>query len=97
MRKAKAPGESPPALGSARAVRELLAGFNTSGDGGPGRSGTEVLHGPGMVVELPSGLETINQALATVYDEDIALPVLMKLCREQALTMVDIESGRTFG
>jgi hypothetical protein len=98
-------------LGSARAVKDGLAQFNTSGDGAPaGSMGTEMLHGPGMVVELPaapggpgggggrgSSAPEINQALVNVTDEDIAWPVLSRACRTLGWAMMDVESGRVFG
>ena len=96
MKPAKSPGASPTPLGSLRALREAFAPYNTAPDGSPSSSGTELLHGPGLVVEIPTGLPEINQAMLTVTDDDIAWPVLSRACRLQGWTLVDIESGRTF-
>ena len=85
-------------LGNAQAVREMLAPFNTAPDGGPRKSiGTELLHGPGMVVELPTTAPEIMQAMVTVTDDDIAWPVLSKLCKVLKWKMIDLESGQSFG
>jgi len=86
------------ALGPLREVRSGLARFNTSGDGtGAETSGLERLHGPGMVVEVPTSLDPVNQAIATLNDEDYAFPVLLKLCRVLGWKMMDMETGRVFG
>ncbi len=98
-------------LGSLREVRAALGQCNISPDGsGPHgygeRLGTGVLHGPGMVMEIPLSEEPtsnrgagpeISQVLVSVTDEDFAFPVLMKLCKLNAWKMMDPESGRTFG
>jgi hypothetical protein len=90
-------GESPP-LGSLREVLETLSRFNTAPDGGA-RNGapTAILHGPGMVIELPTAVEEIRQALVTLLDEDMAWPVLTRLCQTLSWRMMDPESGRSFG
>lgn len=84
-------------LGALREVRAVLAGFNTSGDGTPTDSGIEKLHGPGMVVELPTANDPVPQAIANVNDDDLALLVLMKLAKATGWRLMDIESGRMFG
>lgn len=91
--------EAPKPLGSRKDVREILARFNTGIDGSPPKptSSTEVLHGPGMVVELPTTTETVVQAMVTMTDDDIAWPVLMRICQQLKWKMVDLESGRSFG
>lgn len=86
-------------LGSAQEIRRGLAPFNTAPDGAA-RSATavtEVLHGPGMVLEFATSSDEIVQILATMLDEDIAWPVLAKACRSLKWKMVDPESGRSFG
>jgi hypothetical protein len=89
---------SPTPLGSRRQVTEVLACFNTGPDGAPPSSmGTEFYYGPGMTVEIPSSMDQISQAIATMSDEEIALPVLMKLCKTHSWKLMDIESGRVFG
>ena len=93
------PGDAAPPLGSLAAVRTFLANYNTASDGSPPRpgTGTEVLYGPGMIVELPTAQDTVTQAMVTVNDEDTAMPVLLRACRALGWAMVDLESGRTFG
>lgn len=98
-------------LGSLKEVRTALGQCNISPDGsgqyGYGeRLGTGVLHGPGMVMEVPlmedpssnrgAGPE-ISQVLVSVTDEDFAFPVLIRLCKLNGWRMMDPESGRTFG
>jgi len=89
---------SPEALGTLREVRAVLAGYNTAPDGSRSETlGIERLHGPGMVLELPNAADTVQQAMASVNDEDIAFPVLMKLCKARGWRLMDMESGRVFG
>jgi hypothetical protein len=92
-------GDAAPPLGSRGVVRDSLANYNTAPDGAPPRTGagTEILYGPGMIVELPLSQDTIMQAMVTVNDEDTAMPVLLRACRALGWAMVDLESGRTFG
>ena len=85
-------------LGSAREIRARLSAFNTAADCAPKKSlGTEILYGPGILVELPTGLDEVNQALVTLVEEDIAWPVLMRLCRTHNWALQDPSSGRIFG
>ncbi len=85
-------------LGTRREVLDKLARFNTAPDGSPaGGGGTERIYGPGFTVELATSTDLIAQALLSLNDEDIAWPVLMRLCKELAWSMTDLESGRTFG
>jgi hypothetical protein len=89
---------SPQPLGSRKDFAAKLAAFNTAPDGSPpSTSGTEFLYGPGMVVEVPTSSDQITQAIASINDEDIALPVLMKMCKQLNWRMMDLESGRIFG
>ncbi|GMV24825.1 MAG: hypothetical protein AMXMBFR58_08560 [Phycisphaerae bacterium] len=93
-----APGGGMATLGSAKEVKAILECFNTAPDGGPRKSlGTEMLYGPGMVMDIPTSSESITQIMVSVTDEEIAWPVLSRLCRAQGWKMVDLESGRTFG
>ena len=85
-------------LGSVREVLDALAAFNTAPDGGPTKSaGTHFLHGPGFVAEIPSTQPIVAQAIVTMTDEDMAWPVLMRLTKRLGWTMVDLETGRSFG
>ncbi|MFG0283296.1 MAG: hypothetical protein ACF8R7_02645 [Phycisphaerales bacterium JB039] len=85
-------------MGSVDEVVEALERFNTAPDGSA-RAGaaTLILHGPGLVVEFPTALEDVRQALVTLIDEDTAWPVLTRLCKALRWTMVDPQSGRSFG
>ncbi len=86
------------ALGRLDDVRAKLAEFNTSLDGGAGKSmGTEFLYGPGFTVEVPTMQEKVAQAIVTLQDEEIGLPVLFRACRALGWKMMDMESGRVFG
>jgi|SRR5690606_24170408 len=90
-------GEMEP-LGTAEDVLDKLARFNTAPDGGPpGSLGTLTLHGPGMVVLMPTTQKTITQLIVSVTDEDIGVPVLMRVCKKLGWAMTDMETGRTFG
>lgn len=86
-------------LGSVKEVRESLARFNTASDGAARSAslGTELLHGPGMIVELATAQDPVQQAMVTVTDDDIAWPVLSRLCKAAGWKMVDVETGRMFG
>lgn len=91
-------GSGMPPLGSLKEVFKLLADFNTCTDGSPDKgTGTRLLHGPGFVIEVATALDPVSQGIITINDEDIALPVLFRLCRSVGWRMMDMESGRTFG
>ena len=86
------------ALGSVRQVCESLADFNTAPDGAPEKStSTRRLYGPGFVIELPTSVEVVTQGMVSVNDEDVALPVLFRMCRSLKWRLTDIETGMTFG
>lgn len=85
-------------LGTEREFIAKLAPFNTAPDGSTrGSVGTEVLYGPGIVIEYASNQEQIRQAILTVIEEDLAWPVLSRICRTLHWKMQDLESGQTFG
>lgn len=85
-------------LGTRGEVEATLSRYNTSRDGSVSRAmGTVVLHGPGMTVEVPTTTDVVTQMIASVHDEDIAWPVLARVCRECEWQMMDMESGRVFG
>ena len=86
------------ALGSMPEVLRILARFNTGVDGGPPKAlGTTLLHGPGFILEVPASADEVTQAIVHATDEELALPVLMRLCKAQRWKMIDLESGRSFG
>ncbi|MBS0190964.1 MAG: hypothetical protein U0573_03590 [Phycisphaerales bacterium] len=86
-------------MGTAKEVKAILAQYNTAPDGAPRSAslGTEVLHGPGLIIELPTNQEEVTQALVTVIDDDIAWPVLSRVCKAAGWKMMDVETGRVFG
>ncbi len=99
MKAQTAPGDAALApLGTRQEVIAALARFNTAPDGSPPRAaGTEVLWGPGITVEIPTGLDPVSQAIVTMHDDDIAWPILQRLCKALGWRMVDLETGRSFG
>jgi len=85
-------------LGSTREFLATVAAFNTAPDGGPAkRMGTEILHGPGMVIEIPSGQAEVRQALVTCIEQDMAWPVLRGMCTATGWKLQDMDSGQMFG
>lgn len=85
-------------LGSPRAFRDAVAAHNTAPDGSPqARAGTEILYGPGIVVEIAAGQDEVRQALVTCLDEDTAWPVLRAICKANGWKLQDMESGQMFG
>ena len=67
-----------------------LARYNT----GPEREGDDVLHGPGIRIELPPGQDVINQMLMTIIEEEIAWLVIMRLAKNFNWKIVDPNTGR---
>jgi hypothetical protein len=90
--------EGAPTLGRFKDVLGALERFNTAPDGSqkPGNP-IAILHGPGMVVEIPTSGDRVNQAIVTLVEEEIAFSILMRLCKKEGWRMVDAESGRAFG
>lgn len=91
--------EGMPPLGTIDEVSSALAEFNTAPDGSTrsAETGTILLHGPGLVVELPMGIDRVTQGLVTLIDEDTAWPVLMRLVKNLPWKLLDLETGRSFG
>jgi hypothetical protein len=88
----------PPPIGSFDEVIVALAPYNIAPDGADSRSsGTAILYGPGLTIEIATGLELISQLLVTLVEEDIAWPVLMRLCKALGWSMMDPDTGRAFG
>ena len=83
-------------LGSLGSIEQKLRAYNIAADGGKGALGTISLYGPGLVIEVPSASDQVNQLMASVDDEETAWPVLARICREQGWKLMDPESGRTF-
>ncbi|MEO1009371.1 MAG: hypothetical protein AAFX79_12480 [Planctomycetota bacterium] len=90
--------EGLPPLGTVDEVTEALAEYNTAPDGSAGEgAGTHLLHGPGLVVEIPRNIDRVTQGLVTLIDEDIAWPVLMKVIKALPWKLLDLETGRSLG
>lgn len=92
------PAAGTASMGSPREVREAVAGFNTAPDGTPRKNmGTEVLFGPGFILEIAQGQDEIMQAMVTANEPDTAWPVLSRICRANEWKLQDAESGQVFG
>jgi hypothetical protein len=50
-----------------------------------------------MTVLMPTTQPVITQLIAHMTDEEIAMPVLMRLCKALGWAMTDLETGRSFG
>jgi hypothetical protein len=82
-------------LGRIKDVERSLARFNTSGDGTPvSGQPTMRLHGPGMVVEMALANDPATQAMISVNDEQMAWPVLERMCKATGFRLMDPDSGR---
>lgn len=83
-------------LGTRREVLATLARYNTAPDG---LDGDTVAYGPGLLAQFPMGdpKDDIAQVLVSINEDEIAWPVLERLCRQEGWKMMDPESGRTFG
>jgi hypothetical protein len=93
------PGDPLLPMGDVSSVRRALADFNTAPDGAPPKPNamTEILYGPGMIVEIPLNQEEVVQCMVSINDVDTALPVLLRLSKQLKWMMLDIESGRSYG
>ncbi|MBX3322562.1 MAG: hypothetical protein KF757_06185 [Phycisphaeraceae bacterium] len=49
------------------------------------------------MIEYPTTQDAIQQAIVTVTDQDVAWPVLSRICRSLGWKLQDMESGQTFG
>lgn len=83
-------------LGTRSDLIRALRDFNTAPDGS---GDTSLAHGPGFIVQFPlvDPKDDINQALISVTEDDAAWPVLSRLCKTLGWSLIDPESGRTFG
>ena len=85
-------------MGQIPDIRAGLARFNTAPDGSVGASlGTERFYGPGFVMQFPTTVETVNQIMVNVNEDDMAWAVLSKICRAMDWRMMDMETGKVFG
>lgn len=86
-------------LGAYRQVAAQLGHFNTSPDGSKDSDSFGVLYGPGFMLQLPmiGPDDPVSQVIVTMTEEDMAWPVLTRICRALSWKMMDPHSGRTFG
>ena len=77
-------------LGSRREVLSTLRFLNTM----PQAEGEDVLYGPGIEVELPPGLDPVNQMLLKLTDEDVGWDVVRTIAQRTHWKMLDPMSGR---
>lgn len=85
-------------LGTCKEVKAALADFNTFADGSTAPENFGLLYGPGLMIQMPmvGPSDPVAQISATMQEEDIAWPVLMRMCRRLGWKMMDPQSGRTF-
>ena len=79
-----------PPLGRRRDLLQQLSAFNTA----PEREGDDVLHGPGIRLELPPEQDDVGQILMTITEEEIAWLVIMRLLKEFEWKILDMNTGR---
>ncbi|MCA9309786.1 MAG: hypothetical protein KDA21_01170 [Phycisphaerales bacterium] len=84
-------------LGTYRQIQDLVADSNVAPDGSPESVG--ILYGPGITLQLPmvGPDDPVVQVMVSLDEEEIAWPVLTRLCRRLGWKMLDPDSGRTFG
>lgn len=92
------PSSGTASMGAPREIADAVAPFNTASDGGTREGmGTDILYGPGFVIEIAQGQREIQQAMITANEPDIAWPVLSRICRQTGWKLQDAESGQVFG
>ena len=86
-------------LGSYDQVVDALKYFNTTPDGSDSPEGFGVLYGPGLIAQMPMVAQTdpVMQVAISMTEEEIAWPVVMRMCQRLGWMMMDPSSGRTFG
>jgi hypothetical protein len=86
-------------MGSFKSVVDQLGRYNTAPDGGKSPENYGMLYGPGFIAQLPmvGPDDPVAQVMISLTEEEIAWPVLMRICRNLELRMMDPQSGRTFG
>ncbi|MCL4210596.1 MAG: hypothetical protein HRU76_16050 [Phycisphaeraceae bacterium] len=77
-------------LGRRKDIIRDLASYNTS----PAAPEDDVLHGPGIRIEIAPGQDPVTQMLLTIDDEDIAWVVILRLARIFHWKLLDPVSGR---
>ena len=87
------------ALGPYKKVESDLGRFNTYPDGSRNVDSFGVLYGPGFMLQMPmvGPNDPVSQVIVTMQEEDVAWPVLLRICKHLGWRMMDQQSGRTFG
>jgi hypothetical protein len=86
-------------LGTQQQVIDALSVFNTAPDGSKDPESFGVMHGPGFIAQLPmtGPKDPVSQIAVSIQEEEIAWPVLSRVCKRLNWMMMDPTSGRTFG
>lgn len=86
-------------LGTQQQVIDALSVFNTAPDGSKDPESFGVMHGPGFIAQLPmtGPKDPVSQIAISIQEEEIAWPVLSRVCKRLNWMMMDPGSGRTFG
>jgi len=86
-------------LGSYSQVIDSLSTFNTAPDGSRLPDAFGLLHGPGFLLQMPMAgpQDPVSQIAVSIHEDEIAWPVLTRICRRLGWLMMDPASGRTFG
>ena len=87
-----AAGRSP--IADRRVLLERLAAMNIAPQS---PEDCDVLHGPGIRLELTPDEDPVSQALLEIVDDDIAWAVIPRLMRAIPMRIVDPISGREMG
>lgn len=82
-------GGALPELGTRKEILTQLAPLNTA----PAVEGEDLLHGPGIRIEMPPG-DPVTQMLLTIVEEEIAWQVIMRLAKVMRWKLLDPASGR---
>jgi hypothetical protein len=82
-------GEGLAAIGTRQEIVGQLKSLNTA----PAVDGEDILHGPGITIELPPG-EPVTQMLMTIVEEEIAWQVIMRLAKDLQWKLLDPATGR---
>ena len=83
-------GNGLPSIGARAELLDQLSHYNTAPESG---DADDILYGPGIRIELPPG-DPINQLLLSVTEEEIAWPVMLRLCRDFHWSILDPNTGR---
>lgn len=83
-------------LGTMPQITRTLGEFNIAPDGDPLTQG--ILFGPGLTVQLPmtGDRDPVIQVMVTLDEEDMAWPVVLRLCRKLEWKIMDPGTGKIF-